>query len=47
MTRGTRSSGKGRSWPDRENVMPWSMKARPRASARAVNSSVSDGANSA
>lgn len=47
MTRGTRSSGNGRSWPDSENVMPWSMNARPSASARALSSDASDGASSA
>ena len=46
ITRGTRSSGNGRSWPDSENVMPWSMKARPSASARASSSDASDGASS-
>ncbi len=42
--RGIRSSGNGRSWPDSENVMPWSTNARPSASDRAFRSATSDGA---
>ena len=44
MIRGVRSSGNGRSCPDSENVMPWSTKARPRASLRAFSSLTCDGA---
>src|ERR1700752_5147454 len=47
ITLGTRSSGNGRSWPDSEKVMPWSVKARPSASARASRSEASDGDSSA
>ena len=39
MTRGTRSSGNGRSSPDRLNVMPWSRKERSRVAQRSANSS--------
>src|ERR1700694_5927449 len=46
ITRGTRSNGNGRSWPDSEKVMPWSVNARPSASARASRSEASEGAGS-